>query len=164
MPQCSSLAELNEHSRAFWAVEALRAEKRMKDLIVSKFALARIKQQLVMEIPVRQQTTLEYELEQTDEFRLVVNKAALSNFGRRGGRAKKKDRLQQLVDAYVAEHPGNSIKSLEDHLENLQHGADIEQFTETFIEFFDHDDKLKTAPRSGLKHRFTRARKAMKES
>ena len=136
MPQCYSLAEMNEQSRAFWAVQAPLAESRLKDPTVGKFALERIRQQMVNGVPIFHQTPLEYELEQADKLREAVSSRlrtqvydeARRDFGRRGGQAKKKDKFRELIEAHVAKNPHCSLQALEKFLASEEHMGVIVSF------------------------------------
>jgi hypothetical protein len=161
MPQCSSLAELNERNRIFWLVESARTLERLSNKTVAKIALSRIRSQSIANIDISAQSTLERELLAADQARSAFYVEFQSELGRRGGKAKRPSALRSLIVEYVSEDPNATLQSLERHLENSQGLGVIDDFTRDEITYSDGDGRIRTIRRSGLKHHLTRARKAM---
>jgi hypothetical protein len=154
-----TLAELNEQARIFWAAQAALLEKRMADEAVCDMAFETINAELIRGVPARYQTTLESALLDAENKRNRHSK----NFSQKGGKAKKTDALQDLIDGLVRKTPSISVKSLEKQIRTEERQGIIEEVTAHKI-YFNHDGRSKSAPLSGLKHRLTRANKKLQNS
>jgi len=157
MAVISTIAELNERARAFWAAETALMEKRIVDKTLRDLAFETTNAELIRGVPIFYRTTLESALFDAEKKRNRFSKI----FSQKGGKAKKTDALQELITALVSKTPGISAKILEKQIRAEESLGIIEEVTRYEIYFVTHDEHSKSARLSGLKHRLTRARQKL---
>ena len=151
----ATISEINMKSSAFWAIETERMLERMADEALRDTALETINAELIKATPIRFQTTLEFALFDAEKKRDRFS----TNFAQRGGKAKKPDALQQLIEAIVRENPSITLKLLLKKIKAQEYEGVIDEVTDDEISFSNYNGRLKSAPLSALKHRLSRARK-----
>lgn len=157
MGAISTIAELNERANAFWAVETALMGIRMADKALRDVAFETINAELIRGMPTSYQTTLESALSDAENARSRFSK----HFGHKGGKAKKTDRLHDLIGTLVGKTPGISLKALENQIRAEEYLGIIEEVTDHEIHFINHNGHSKSVRLSGLKHRLTRARQKL---
>src|SRR5665213_566659 len=125
MAVISTIAELNERARAFWAAETALMEKRMADKTLRDLAFETTNAELIRGVPIFYRTTLESGLFDAEKKRNRFSK----NFSQKGGKAKKTDALQELITALVSKTPGIFAKILEKQIRAEESLGIIEEVT-----------------------------------
>jgi hypothetical protein len=153
-----TISEINERNRRFWDEQSELRNRRIADKAVREAAFARFFDEQARGVPVRNQTTIEKFLAdaEADKGRF------LSQLGRKGGRAKRLDALQQAILDLVRSRPGITEANLRDLLTRERFPGVIEDVDEANICFVQPDGRMKESPLSGLKHRLSRAKKILK--
>jgi hypothetical protein len=161
MSRIPTISEINELNRRYWEEQIPLSNRRIADEAIRETALARLFGEQAR-IPVYSQAPLEKLLADAER----DGKRFLSQQGRKGGRSKKSDALQQVILDLVRSHPDITEGKLKDTLIRERFPDLIEDVDEETI-WFEQPDRsgrrrLKQAVISGLKHRLSRARKALK--
>lgn len=158
-----TVTEYSKRLDAFWQEECRLLERRIADPEIRASALSILANEQKRGVAIYYQTPLERALEMvagpTERTRSEARYLALSEQGRKGGRAKKQDKLQDFIDELVAKRPRLSERDL---LNLLKADAPTELWVdidEEGIHFAPCEGTLKTAPLSGLKDRLSRAKK-----
>ena len=163
------LVEMERQHRDFWAAQATRRSAQMADVGLRKAAF-RILEDEQERVPIHNRLTLEQALDDAEKYRVILAPAApnrrdgqtAAEIGRKGGRAKRSDPLQDLIIKIVADKPQITVRQLMDELRAYSEIRDVvEDIDEKSIHFLDRQDRPKTASISGLKDRLTRARKSL---
>jgi hypothetical protein len=149
-------AELNEEYRRFWANQADLLRQRITNDIVRQIALDFLREQELMEVPMRSRWSLEKALENAE----TSGKRFAAEWSRKGGKANKSDALQLLIEDIVKQRPATSARELEDELRRRERVEPIDEIADGQISFTDNGH-LKDAPLSGLKDRLSRAKKKL---
>jgi hypothetical protein len=153
-------AEINEINKEFWRVESPKMEVRMKNPALAAAAMDRIRSDIRRGVPVYHQINLEAALEAAEHHARVM----ASEFGSRGGRPKKVDLLQEIINRIVTQNPDITCAALEAKLRDMkQPGGPIEDVDEDSLSFLDAKKRPHQVKLSRLKDRLTRARKKMRE-
>jgi hypothetical protein len=153
-------AELNALHRKYWKTQAVLRNKRVAHPGVLAFALEQLDAEAEARIPLPYRRRFEFFLEQADRAR--------ERFGlaQKGGRARKSDALQMLIEGLVRNRPKTTLKELMKELKQRESGDVIDDIAGAFIHYKDctREQGKKgqviscRAKISGLKHRLTRAR------
>ena len=162
MSRMPTISEINERHRQFWEEQILLRDRRIADEAIRETAFARLSDEHARGVPIYHQTTIEKLLEDAERDK----ERFLSQQGRKGGRAQKSDALQQAILDLVQSHPDITEAKLKDMLTRDRFPELIQDVDEDTICFVrpdgSKDGRLKEAPLSGLKHRLSRAKKALK--
>jgi hypothetical protein len=161
-----SPAELNRRNREFWEGESERAARRASEPLLLELAMEEQKSEALRGFPVYGQKTLERALADAEKRKERVKSAIRSEIraedGRRGGRPRRGDELQVLIEKIVARLPNITVSILLERLRDLQYLREvIEDIDDDEIHFKHGEDQTRSAPISGLKHRLARARKSV---
>src|SRR5260370_36840992 len=105
-------SELNERHRRFWEIQNPLRDRRIADEAIREVAFARLRSELARRIPAYYQGTIEQFLADAERDRDWF----LSQLGRKGGRAKKSDPLQQAILYLVRRDPYITERKLKDIL------------------------------------------------
>jgi hypothetical protein len=155
-------SELNERHHRLWAIQNPLRDRRIADGAIREVAFARLRSELARRIPAYYQGTIEQFLADAERDRDWF----LSQLGRKGGRAKKPDALQQAILDLVRRDPHITEAKLKDMLTRERFPDLIEDVDEETISFVWLDgsgrQRSKPAAISGLKDRLSRAKKALK--
>jgi hypothetical protein len=157
--------DLNEIYAEFWRRTVAETARRMADPVIRTLAMEQIRREHLRGLPVYHQMSLDGALERVEQigkaFAAEHKALAIRDLGRKGGRAKKKDGLQLRIEEIVFRRPEITRSDLFDCLRGeTTPGGLIEEIADDSI-WFRQVDRLKEAAISGLKHRLTRARKAV---
>jgi len=140
-----TLEEVNECNRRFLDDQNLLLSQRMASGAALDAALDVLRAEQIGGVPIRHQTSLYKALEDAER----TGKRFLTEHASKGGRAKKPDALQILIEKIVVREPSISVRQLEKQLEAYQGIDDIEDGSI----WFTNGDSLKEAKLSGLKDR-----------
>ena len=155
-------SELNERHHRLWEIQNPLRDKRIADEAIREVAFARLRSELARCIPAYYQGTIEQFLADAE----CDGERFLSHLGRKGGRAKKSDVLQQTILDLVRRDPQLTEAKLKDMLTRERFPDLIEDVDEETVSFMWLDGsgrrRSKPAAISGLKHRLSRAKKALK--
>jgi hypothetical protein len=155
MPAITTLAELNRRNREFWDAQQLLLERRMVDTAIRETAFEIMRDEINREVPVKRQQSIYAALEYAEN----AKQRFFSERGREGGRAKKTDALQELIEAFVERNPALTARRLADKLRGHERIEPIQDIDDGVICFTNHDGSTKTATLSGLKDRLSRAKR-----
>jgi hypothetical protein len=150
--------ELNEKHTRFWADQAEFLTRRMTDDAVRGTALGLIREQEVRGLPVRYRLSLEQALETAEK----IGQRFSAEWSRKGGKAKKTDALQILIDNIVERRPSISTDQLARELRRRERIEVIDEIADGRITFINTDGRLKDARLCGLKDRLSRAKKKLR--
>jgi len=149
-----SLKEINDLSCRFWNRERALLGRRMADKPIRETAFATICTEIIKAVPIFYRTSLNQALNDAE----LAKSRFLSEQARKGGNAKKTDKLQLLIEQIVAQRRPITVRQLENELRARQSIGAIEEIDEMRIWFTNHNGQSKTATLSGLKDRLSRAR------
>jgi hypothetical protein len=162
----TSFRNLNGRNRKFWAKQSKLTEQFIIDPIVYPLAL----HDMYLEadrLPLNEQKSIDYALvkaaETLNTYMLLKNpsaaeKARKRHLSRKGGSASKTDALQMLIQSCVRQSSGISQRELLHHLKTYLGRGILRVIDNEKIEFLNYNEKLKSAPVSGLKDRLSRAK------
>lgn len=151
-----TLEGINECNRRFWDDQNLLLRRRMASSATLNAALDLLRAEQIEGVPIRHQTSLYKALEDAER----TGKRFLMEHASKGGKAKKSDALQLLIEKIVKREPSISVRQLESQLEAYQ-GIDIIDDIEDGSIWFTNGDSLKEAKVSGLKDRLLRAKRKL---
>ena len=146
--------ELNEEYDRFWKEQAELLHRRMANDAVREAALGLIREQ-ELHLPVRYRFSLEAALEKAEK----TGQRCSAEWSRKGGKAKKTDTLQLVIEKIVADRPSTTLRQLEQQLRALERIEVIDEIADDLISFTAANGRFKGAKLSGLKHRLSRAKK-----
>ena len=147
-------SDLNRRFEEFWAEQNVLFEKRMADPALLESAIEILDYEQRRGVSVYSQTTFEAALERAEKARRKM----LSEQGRKGPQARKKDTLSELIEQAVRSNPAVTETELLAHLDQLRcPGGVIEDIDEEVIAY-NQNGRLKETKISALKHRLARAR------
>jgi|CZKC01.1.fsa_nt_gi hypothetical protein len=115
-------------------------------------------------IPLAWQISFAQALARADE----AVRLARRDFSRRGGKTRRSDALQKLIEEIVRANPNITERELfhklnqhagEGVIESVDSESAMQAGDRRNIHFYDHDERLKTASVDGLKDRLSRAKK-----
>lgn len=153
-----TVEDLNQQYALFWADQAELLKQRMANDTVRAVALGMIRDQELVGMPLQQRLTLEKALESAEK----IGERFSAAWSRKGGKAKKSDPLQLLIEQVVQKRPSITVRQLERKLRNHQGIDPIVDIDNKLITFVATNGNLKEAKMSGLKHRLSRAKKKLK--
>jgi hypothetical protein len=157
------LEQINEQNTLFWREQSELILKQVSDETVFTFAIKDMAYEALIGIPVRFRKSFEKAV-----FDAANNKSTVqADFSRKGGKARKSDALQALIEDIVRRRPAITAGQLLWELEGAA-GAGIVTSVESEVEvlasegrkvhFVNYDGRPKTASVSGLKYRLARAK------
>lgn len=153
-----TLSEINQLHRGFWLHQRALLQGRMANEAVRLSAFEVIDAQQLQGMPLRHRATLERALEDAER----IGRRFSLQHARKGGRARKADALQNLIEEIVQAQPAISARWLRQKLESLQ-GIDVIQDVGDGVIFFtNHDGGTKEASLAGLKDRLSRAKRKLR--
>ena len=156
-------ALMNQRCADFWQREAELMSQRTSNPAICRIA-SRIYDSHVSNLPFELQLTYELILAEAEHLRSIV----MEEQARRGGRARKPDALQLLIDEIVRENPELNQNQLFYRLRREEGQGVIVRIDrpeemlagdEPCIHFQTEEGVEKTASLSGLKDRLSRAKK-----
>lgn len=159
------LVALNELHRNFWEHESGLFRQHFDNSVVRQFALDLAADERIRRTPVFNQMTLEAATERAAKAQAAFVREAQKDFpsqlGKTGGRPKRADALQAVIEQIVAAEPKISTENL---LKKLVERASIRDVIDEVGDediCFMEKDEFRCARRNGLKDRLTRARKTI---
>jgi hypothetical protein len=156
-----TISEINESNRRFWDEQKELRDRRIADEDIRDAAFARFSDEQARRVPICNRMTIEKLLADAE----ADKKRFLSQQSRKGGRAKKSDALQQEISKLVQSDPTITEAKLKAMLTRERFPGLIVDVGEGTICFVQpdgsKDGRLKESPRSGLKDRLSRAKKAV---
>jgi transposase len=155
MSAAITLADLSKLYGEFWAAQNVLLKKRMADPAIRETAFSYMRDEMKRQVPTRFQTSI-YEAHEQAEH---AKQRFLAQQARKGGRAKKNDRLQEVIEEYLQRDPSLTIRGVESLLREHQGIEPIQDIDNEFIYFTSHCNTTKKAKLSGLKDRLSRAKK-----
>jgi uncharacterized protein YihD (DUF1040 family) len=154
-----SAEELNRQNQEFWSDQQALLERRVADPAIRETAFEAMNAEQKKRVPIYYQTSIYAALAASEG----ANQRCLSQQARKGGWAEKADQLQRLIEELVTHNPSLTLRQLKDKLRADQGIAPIQDIDDEVVFFTNFDERTKTAPFSGLKHRLTRARKTARK-
>ncbi|MBV8647859.1 hypothetical protein [Paludibacterium sp.] len=147
-----SPVEINQRNNKFWDARYTLRRERMADEAIHETAIDIMQSewQRGMSWATGNEFEAALELAANAKARALHQRAA------RGGAAPKGDALHDLITEIIQKKPKITAEELYVELEQRQHMGVIEDIDDEFINFKNHDGKLKSAKTSGLKHRLSR--------
>lgn len=165
-----TLRTINELNANFWAKEGLRTQMRASDPAIAKNALDLMDLFRRVGFSVNQIPSFDYLLYAAD----INNKTSLTYFARKGGKAPKRNALQEVIDEVVRQNPNITVPQLIQALKgdagagvvtSIDEPSDLLLECDTrYIHYIDDDGRPKTASLTGLKDRLSRAKRKIKNS
>jgi hypothetical protein len=152
-----TLARLNERHRAFWANEQALMERRMADEAILLTAIKDLASEARRGSALYCRKSFEAALADAE----AAKGRFMSQQGRRGGKTKRRDPFQQLLDGIVAENPVITEGQLLERLREHEHISPINDITNETICFSAADGRLRDIRISALKHRLSRTKKKL---
>jgi hypothetical protein len=173
--ESEAFRKLREVQRTFWAGQSALLLERVSDARLCMKAMAAVEADAMLNRPVGFRRPLEQILADAaqtvdqEEQEGKQKRAILTEFSRKGGRAKKADVLQRFIEAIVARKPNIKEPDLLQELKSEEYSAEISVVDDPEIEkdpkeiSFVNNRRQKYVPLSALKDRLCRARKKMKQ-
>jgi hypothetical protein len=159
MAAAPSPAEMNRRHREFWDVESQVFERRLADPQLVAAATEDMNSEILRRVPIYSRKTMELAFEDAEKRRAKIR----SGDGSKGGRPRRGDALQGLIEEIVSARPAiSSASALLEQLREFQYQGVVTDIEDDKIWFRDARDASRSAPISGLKNRLTRARKSAK--
>jgi hypothetical protein len=158
MAAAPSPAEMNRRHREFWDVESQVFERRLADPQLVAAATEDMNSEILRRVPIYSRKTMELAFEDAEKRRAKIR----SGDGSKGGRPRRGDALQGLIEEIVSARPAISASALLEQLREFQYQGVVTDIEDDKIWFSDARDASRSAPISGLKNRLTRARKSAK--
>jgi len=153
-----TLAELNRQSREFWRAQGALLQKRMADDAIRETAFDIMQDEAKRGVEIYYQKSLYRALEDAEQ----AKHRFMTQQSRTGGKAKKTDALQHLIEQFVQRTPTITVRELENRLSEHQGIEPIQDIEEGTIYFSKQDGNTKRAKLSGLKDRLSRAKRKLK--
>jgi len=158
-----TLAEIKVIHREFWRGRAERQERQLADEDLVKEAFADLLELAELKVPFHKLRSFDMLLDRTEK-RLTDHRARFlgevrQENGRRGGKARKSDALQRLIDEIVARTPTIDCSTLLQRLKIREKLGIIEDIDEDEISFSAANGRSKSIRVTSLKDRLYRARK-----
>jgi hypothetical protein len=158
--------ELNVRNAQFWLLQSELLDDRISDATLFRIATADLNSEIARGVSIKSQKTLEAALADAAHHRSIYR----GELSRMGGRARKGDALQNLIDKILEARPKISRQQLQYALEGPDGAGVVTHIDKTFealsgvrqIHFTEEDGRPKLARLSGLKDRLSRARRKTK--
>lgn len=147
--------ERNQRHRAFWAEQNREADRLQRDPWIVRRVCQMLTREAARGVPVYCRIDLRAALSDADADRRDV----LEDRGRRGGRARQLDPLQERIIEIVRRSPEITERELLSRLHDEAPGPVIEDVDGEEISFIRRDGTRKSAPLRALKDRLSRAKK-----
>jgi hypothetical protein len=152
-----TLSEIQRINKVLWREQAVLLEKGMADPVVRGIALEIMATEQRRGISVCEQLSIYTALTAA----VCLKRKVLSDQGRKGGSAEKRDPLSKWLRELVRRDPQISEQECIEKLRSEKGLGLITDIDENFIYFATSEGKEKTAKLSGLKDRLSRARKEL---
>jgi hypothetical protein len=152
-----TFTEIGAIHQKFWRARAKKTELQLEDGHLANEAFIEAMEQRTL--PLHNQKSFDSLLDRAEARRERALIWLRQENGRRGGKSRKSDRLQGLVEEIVAKYPKIDCPTLLRLLSNKQGAGVIEDVDEEEIAFIDAKGQLKSAEITGLKDRLYRAKK-----
>lgn len=147
--------ERNQRNRAFWVEQSRKADRLQANPWILQRVLRVIASEASRGVPSDSRIDFGEALEEADADRRSV----LEDQGRHGGRARRRDPLQERIIEIVSRSPEITERELLSRLRNEERGPVIQDIDGDEIWFNGRDGISKSASLSGLKDRLSRAKK-----
>jgi hypothetical protein len=154
----ATLAEINCRNSEFWKKENILFAQRLSNETVRSVAFKILQDQVTRAVPLKWWKDLNAALEDAGN----LQKQFATEAARKGGRARKTDALQTLIEQIVARKPNITQAQLLAELERCCEARDVSEIDNGTIYFESTKGSLKTAKLSGLKDRLSRAKKKLR--
>jgi hypothetical protein len=161
MPVVITAEEMNRRNKVFWARENSLMQERLGRPELLALALKYMADEASRLIPMKHRMGLEQSLQLAEESSDILLKSVHVAAARRAGSAPKADALQMFIKQLVLQRPSLSLSELTKVLEAQQGLGFIEDFDKDEISFVGGRKGSKSASRSGLKDRLSRAKHAV---
>ena len=157
-----TITQWNQRNVEFWREQSELMRARIKDEVVLAITIRDLESEVRRGVAIRSQKSFEQALADAAESKRVIR----GQFAREGGKSRKPDALQQIIERLVKGDPNLSERGLYHALREEMTDCTITQIhggsdgaREGEICFISDDGKQKSAPLSGLKDRLSRAKK-----
>jgi hypothetical protein len=162
-PPRHTLGHINAIHADFWAKQAARQELQLTDEYLAQEAYSDLREQAELQVPLGRQRSFGALLDKAEQ-RLVAHRERLlpegrRENGRRGGKARKSDALQLLIEKIVGKARAIDCPTLLQILQSKQKCGIIEEVVDEDISFTDANGRSKSIKITSLKDRLYRARK-----
>jgi hypothetical protein len=169
--ESEAFRKLREVQRTFWAGQSALLLERMSNEGLSAIGMNALAVDEMLNYPIRFRRPLEQILTdaaqtmEEEEQEGKQKRAILAEFSRKGGRAKKSDVLQRLIETIVARKPNITEAELLQKLKSEENSANFSVMDDPDLEedpkeiSYVNNGRPKDVPLSGLKDRLCRAKK-----
>jgi hypothetical protein len=158
-PGNPKIIAINARNKAFWAAESKELERRIQRPDWVKEAIHTLEDELRRMVPAKNTHSLESAIASAERTSDRFAGAQARIRGAAGGRSRRLDPLNELIEAAVSRRPAISCEELLGELKADAPGAIVEEVTAEMISYVAANGKLMEVPVSGLKDRLSRARK-----
>lgn len=150
--------EMNIHHRSFWEAEAVKFRGRAERPALIAAALRRVQDEQLRRVPVTSQKDLGAFLADVERELAEFSQMSARERGANGGRSRKPDALNLIIESLVAKRPRVSLAQLLDSLKQHEGLGVISDIADNEIGYVTkgHSKVIRV---SGLKDRLSRARK-----
>ena len=162
--QIGTVQDINQANQQFWTEQQILMDSRTSDELLVELALADLNSEYDRGVPIRARKTFEKAFDDVEKVRRLLH----VKFSQKGGKKRKRDVLQEMIDGFVSENPNISEKDLLSRLKEENGEGTIESIGSEaaciagdypLICYVDDKGNQKTAPVHGLKDRLSRAKK-----
>lgn len=154
IPVWPSVMEVNRCNREFWDNHYKFFKVLLDDEVIHAGAIDIMQSEWSRQVP----WTEGNEFEKALEISASAKKRALHQRAVKAGKSRKGDTLNELILKIVRTRPDITDHELYTALEHEKHNDVIIDIDQKVICFINHNGGIKDVPRSGLKHRLTRAK------
>jgi hypothetical protein len=156
-------AEINAINADFWAKQAARQERQLTDENLTEEAYSDLREQAELGVPFRQQRSYGALLDKAERRYMAHRERLLQEVrrenGRQGGKARKPDPLQAVIQKIVERNPTIDCPTLLELLQNKRGIGVIQDVDGEDIYFTDANNQSKSTKVTSLKDRLHRAKK-----
>jgi hypothetical protein len=157
-----TLAGINAINQEFWRKRAENRDRQLRDEHLANEAYYDLKEQMRLQAHIRLQKSYEELLDGAEERRERALQWVRQEHGRQGGKARKPDTLQAVIQKIVERKPTIDCPTLLKLLQDKQGIGVIEDVDGEDISFTDSNGRSKSTKITSLKDRLLRAKKKIK--
>jgi hypothetical protein len=159
-----TLEQINVRNQQFWLEESKCREKRITEATLFSIAKNDMRSENIRGIPLKRRKSLEQALADAE----IVRNEVQCGFSQKGGRAPKRDVLQDVIAGIVREEPNITQRKLllklkkeegQGTVVSIDRESDVLAGDVRKIHFVDAHGRTKRASVNGLKDRLSRAKK-----
>jgi len=153
-----SLKEINQINRRFWCEQRKLLKIRLVDGAIRETAIEFMSEEAAAGVSFHAQRSVYRALEDAER----IGRRFLAQQARKGGKARKTDELQLLIERIVQSQPSITAPQLEAKLIEHQHIEPVQDIDKKVIWFSTRDGRSEQARLTGLKDRLFRAKQKLR--